>query len=99
MAFSSDAQAQAQPLVHDPRFRQLGVLCGLPQETKAASRVERAIVKCTGAKPGQTRSLIRMMIAEGATHIVSFGICGALAPDLPVGSIIIADEIASATGR
>ena len=42
---------------------------------------------------------IEAAVERGARAIVSFGICGALSPELAVGSIIVGTEVASGSER
>lgn len=77
----------------------IGIVCGLPQEARIAGFIPKALVGCTTARISRTGDVARALMAQGADQLLSFGIAGALAPDLPVGSVVIADQVISKTGR
>lgn len=76
----------------------IGIVCGLPQEARIAGFIPKALVGCTTARISRTGDVARALMAQGADQLLSFGIAGALAPDLPVGSVVIADKIISKKG-
>jgi hopanoid-associated phosphorylase len=59
--------------------------------------------RCAGIVAGSDNSTlagkIEAAIARGARAILSFGICGALSPDLAVGAVVIGTEIVSTDAR
>lgn len=72
-------------------------LTGLRAESRsllAASPCENIDIVCTASDPGRARSLFMAKItATQPERLLSFGIAGGLAPELPAGSIIIADQV------
>jgi hopanoid-associated phosphorylase len=77
----------------------LGIICGLESEAVIACQLIGAEVVCAGARPQKARRLGRDLVEKGVTKIMSFGIAGALAPDLPVGSLVIGSHVVSANAR
>ncbi len=77
----------------------LGILCGLESEAKIARRIPNALVACAAARPGKARALVRELIDQGATHIVSFGVAGGLQPDLPMGALVVGSHVLSDKGK
>ncbi len=76
----------------------LGVITGLKSEAKLLQGLKLACVS-TGGQPREARRKIDRLIAEGATGLVSFGIAGALSPDLRNGDLVIADLVANDIGE
>jgi hopanoid-associated phosphorylase len=76
----------------------LGILCGLESEAVIARNIKGAIVACAGARPQQARSLARELVAKGATRLMSFGIAGGLASELPLGALVIGTDVKSLNG-
>ena len=77
----------------------LGILCGLEQEAVLARKVPNAIVACAAARPGKARALAKELVEQGATRLLSFGVAGALDPDLKIGDVIIGNKIVSTKGE
>lgn len=78
--------------------RKIAVLTGLRSEARLLERhtdKNSLIVQCAASVPERARHLVDAMVAAGATHCLSFGIAGGLAPDLPSGAIVIAESIAA----
>lgn len=73
----------------------LGILCGLEVEAALARRVKDADVVCSAARPQQARIAARALIAQGAERLLSFGLAGGLAPDLPSGTLLIGSAVAA----
>ena len=76
----------------------LGVVTGLKSEAKLLQGLGFACVS-TGGQAREARRKIDRLIAEGATGLVSFGIAGALSPDLKTGDLVIADLVANDIGE
>jgi len=76
----------------------LGVVTGLKSEAKLLQGLSLACVS-TGGRAREARRKIDRLIAEGATGLVSFGIAGALSPDLKSGDLVIADLVANDIGE
>jgi len=76
----------------------LGVVTGLKSEAKLLQGLGLACVS-TGGQAREARRKIERLIAEGATGLISFGIAGALSPDLKTGDLVIADMVANDIGE
>jgi nucleoside phosphorylase len=76
----------------------LGVVTGLKSEAKLLQSLGFACVS-TGGQAREARRKIDRLIAEGATGLISFGIAGALSPDLKTGDLIIAETVANDIGE
>ncbi len=79
-----------QPVVS----RKIGIVTGLASEANVASAMmaEAAVegrVVCAGAVTEKAAGLARELIAEGCEALLSFGVAGALAPDLDGGDLIV----------
>ena len=76
----------------------LGIVTGLKSEAQLLKGLDLACVS-TGGQAREARRKIDRLIAEGATGLISFGIAGALSPDLKTGDLIVADAIANDIGE
>jgi len=76
----------------------LGVVTGLKSEAKLLHGIGLACVS-TGGQAREARRKIDRLIVGGATGLVSFGIAGALSPDLKAGDLVIADLVANDIGE
>jgi adenosylhomocysteine nucleosidase len=76
----------------------LGVVTGLKSEAKLLKGLNVACVS-TGGQAREARRKIDRLIAEGATGLISFGIAGALSPELKTGDLIVADMVANDIGE
>lgn len=76
----------------------LGIVCGIEAEAIIARKIANSETACAGARPQKARWLARELIKKGATKLMSFGIAGALEPDLPIGSMVIGTHVASLDG-
>ncbi|HAX90902.1 MAG TPA: hypothetical protein DCY07_01665 [Rhodospirillaceae bacterium] len=74
----------------------IGILCGLKSEAKIADRLTNVIVGCSGAQREQAESMTRHMIEKGATRLISFGLCGAVSPDLVAGDLLLGTSVMAA---
>lgn len=72
-------------------------LTGLRVEAEvlqAAAPNKNMTVICAASDPGRARSFfVPHDVAPDAKRLLSFGIAGGLAPELPAGSIVIADQV------
>lgn len=50
-------------------------------------------VVCAGASSARAEALSRDLVAEGCTALMSFGIAGAVSPDLDSGDLVIPDDV------
>jgi adenosylhomocysteine nucleosidase len=76
----------------------LGIVTGLKSEAKLLKGLGFACVS-TGGQAREARRKIDRLIAEGATGLISFGIAGALSPELKAGDLIVADVVANDIGE
>jgi adenosylhomocysteine nucleosidase len=76
----------------------LGVVTGLKSEAKLLSGLSFACVS-TGGQAREARRKIDRLVAEGATGLISFGIAGALSPELRTGDLVVADMVANDIGE
>jgi adenosylhomocysteine nucleosidase len=71
---------------------------GLAAEARIARRIGWRATAAGGAAE-RTRLALAQLIAEGASALVSFGICGALDPALSSGALILPHAVSSEDGR
>ncbi|HEV8391523.1 MAG TPA: hypothetical protein VGQ35_16850 [Dongiaceae bacterium] len=76
----------------------LGIVTGLKSEAKLLQGPAFACVS-TGGQAREARRKIDRLIAEGVTGLISFGIAGALSPELKTGDLVIADLVANDIGE
>ena len=76
----------------------LGVVTGLKSEAKLLKGLGLTCVS-TGGQAREARRKIDRLIAEDATGLISFGIAGALSPELRTGDLIVADMVANDIGE
>ena len=76
----------------------LGVVTGLKSEAKLLKGLGLACVS-TGGQAREARRKIDRLIAEGATGLISFGIAGALSPELRTGDLVVADMVGNDIGE
>ncbi len=81
--------------------RQLGIVTGLPAETRAArgGDSENIRIVCCGASAARAETLAQSLVDRGATGLLSFGTAGGLRPGLSAGTVIIASEIVGTAGE
>jgi hopanoid-associated phosphorylase len=66
---------------------------GLAAEARIAARSERVKTVAGGSDGNRLAALLEDALTDGALGIVSFGIAGGLAPNLPSGTIVIGDAV------
>src|SRR3546814_8648617 len=81
-----------------------GVVTGLASEVIVASALvgQDALsvrVVCAGASGMRAAALARELVEEGVKALLSFGIAGALVPDLDCGELIVAETVRGSDGR
>jgi nucleoside phosphorylase len=76
----------------------LGVVTGLRSEAKLLSGTDLACVS-TGGRAHIARAKIDRLIGRGVRGLISFGIAGALSPDLRTGDLVIADTVTNDIGE
>lgn len=76
----------------------LGILCGLQSEAKIADRIPNVVVGCSEARPDRAAELVRHMARTGATRLISFGLAGALAPEMRAGDLVLGATAVCAHG-
>jgi adenosylhomocysteine nucleosidase len=75
-----------------PPFDQIGIVVGLASEAKLARRLTPHVL-CSGGRPDVAARQALELINSGVTTLMSFGIAGALSPNLKPGSRVVATEI------
>lgn len=77
-----------------------GFICGLKEEARCLADVgNRAISTVSAASPARARTNAEILLAKGVTGLVSFGVSGALSPQLRPGDIFVGTSIAQAARR
>jgi hopanoid-associated phosphorylase len=71
---------------------------GLAAEARIARRVGLRTA-ATGGDAERTRATAARLLAEGASGLLSFGICGGLDPALAAGALILPRAVGSETGE
>jgi hopanoid-associated phosphorylase len=70
---------------------------GLAAEARLARRAGLEAV-AAGGDPARTQAVAERLLAAGAAGLVSFGIAGGLAPDLPGGTLLLPDAVRDEAG-
>lgn len=82
----------------------LGILAGLRSEAACLSRSLppddelKVSIALSGARTDGALAGAQRLVADGATHLLSFGLAGALDPALTAGTLIVPDRILEAGG-
>jgi hopanoid-associated phosphorylase len=79
----------------------IGVITGLARESACFEIFppkDRPRLACAGARPDAARAAAQRLVDQGCGALVSFGLAGALDPELRVGTIVLASEVASSFG-
>jgi adenosylhomocysteine nucleosidase len=82
----------------------LGILAGLRSEAACLSRCLppedelKVSVALSGARSDGALAGSKRLVADGATHLLSFGLAGALDPALTAGTLMLPDRIVQAGG-
>jgi adenosylhomocysteine nucleosidase len=77
----------------------LGVVTGLAREVSCLPHNQPDLmIVCAGASPARAEVLSGQLIDQGCRALLSFGIAGALSPDLQVGDIIVSTAAIDVTG-
>ena len=81
-------------------MRGLGVVTGLQMEATciAEARPDLAVL-CGGMGPARAGRAADRLVETGATALASVGFAGGLDPRQPSGTIVIADQVLTATGE
>jgi adenosylhomocysteine nucleosidase len=80
---------------HDPALLgpvRLGLVTGIAAEARIAAGC-CSLIGCSGGSPARARAEAERLVAEGATHLVSFGIAGGLDMALEPGALIVPDAV------
>jgi adenosylhomocysteine nucleosidase len=86
-----------------------GIVVALPQElgTLTTRKVVKGqcvfltdtiVLAYSGAGASNAEAAANLLIAQGATQLISWGCAGALSPDLTAGELVLADKLISANG-
>lgn len=71
----------------------LGIICGLASEAATVRTLPDAKIAVSCADPRIGCQLVRKLIQQGATRLLSFGLAGGLAPELPAGALVIGTAV------
>lgn len=87
-----------EPGPQSPASRKIGVVTGLASEAAVLAGIldGEALpvqVVCAGASTERAAALSRDLVAQGCNALMSFGIAGAVSPDLDSGDLIIPDDV------
>ena len=69
-----------------------GILTGIAAEARLARRIT-GLVTCSASIPARAPGLLTAMLQAGATALISFGIAGGIAPDVPSGTLILGTRV------
>jgi adenosylhomocysteine nucleosidase len=75
----------------------IGVVTGMRVEAAIARRCTH-LVASTGGRPLAADSQASKLIERGATALLSLGIAGGLAPELPTGAVVVATSVVVRSG-
>jgi len=76
----------------------LGVVTGLKSEAQLLRGLDVMCIS-TGGRAHVARAKIDRLVSRGMRGLISFGIAGALSPDLKSGDLVIADKVMSETSE
>lgn len=83
----------------DNESRKLGFVCGLKSEAECLQGVVPAdMIFVSGASPARARAGAERLLNNGALGLISFGLSGALDPELRPGDLILSEAVAQ-TGK
>ncbi|MFA6280368.1 MAG: hypothetical protein WC612_06210 [Bdellovibrionales bacterium] len=71
----------------------IGILCGMKSEAVIADKIPDVMVGCSGARHDRAKALVSHMIDQGAQRLISFGLCGAVSPDLVAGDLLFGTSV------
>lgn len=78
----------------------LGILTGLAREIDCLPSNDTNIkISCSGANPDRAELLTRNLVEQGCDALLSFGVAGALSPELSVGDIVVARGVIDEDGQ
>ena len=73
-------------------FERVGIVTGLEAEARIARRLGRVVAVGGGTADG-ARAAVRMLVDQGATALLSFGLAGGLDPALAAGALIVPETV------
>ena len=82
----------------------IGIVTGLKFEAAIINRWRGALgasapmVEVAGADLERAQDKARSLVSRGAEALISFGVAGALSPDLPAGSLVLPSTVRNADG-
>ncbi|WP_417518913.1 hypothetical protein [Minwuia sp.] len=82
----------------------LGLLCGVEREARIARAIAAEAdltveVALSAAQPDRAAECARALVAGGATHLLSFGLAGALVDDLRPGDLLLPAVVTTVDGE
>ncbi|MEM6912683.1 MAG: hypothetical protein AAF511_01760, partial [Pseudomonadota bacterium] len=75
----------------------LGIVCGLLSEKAALGSIDHPVA-VSGANPDRAYQYAVKLADDGAEHLVSVGLAGALVPDLQPGDLVLPRMVITADG-
>lgn len=78
-------------------WRALGVVVGMAAEARIAARLGAPVAISGGTAAGAQRAVDHLL--PGTSALLSFGLAGGLAPDLPAGTLIVPEAVLTDAGR
>jgi adenosylhomocysteine nucleosidase len=79
----------------------LGIICGMETEADALGPIRehaRVLIGISGGRPDRAERAARRFLSEGCTALLSWGVAGALHPDLRPGTLIVPAEVETVAG-
>ncbi len=73
--------------------RPIGAVCGLKSEAALLVRDGRCQVLPSGADSARAEAAAERLAAQGVSLLLSFGLCGALAPELKTGDLVLPESV------
>ena len=80
----------------------LGLICGMEVEARALGDLRthpRLMLGISAARPERATELSQMMVRDGADVLLSWGIAGALSPDLDSGALLVPEAVIDPQGN
>ncbi len=77
----------------------IGIVTGILLEDKLLRKgfkhagYRDVLTACAAGTINGAKDAAHQLIGQGATHLISFGVCGGLAPDLKAGDLILAHSV------
>ena len=79
----------------------LGLVCGMEAEARALGALRRhpdLSLDISAAKPDRATVIAEQMARDGVDCLISWGIAGGLAPDIPSGALLVPEAVIDTDG-